>query len=142
MTQRWREAGYLIELAAAFKMESHERRTALAANPDDFAKWVDAVPKQGYRQFRNILVHLAFPDEFERITVDSHKRQIAKAFGGLTAGKLKTATEMSWTLPCAICARHSWPTRERRISIFTTTPWSRSGKTATTRSRHRRAPGS
>ena len=42
MTQRWREAAYLIELAAAFKKESHERRTALAANPDDFAKWVDA----------------------------------------------------------------------------------------------------
>ena len=93
MTQRWREAAYLIELAAAFKKESHERRAALAANSDDFAKWVDAVPKQGYRQFRNILVHLAFPDEFERITVDSHKRQIAQAFHALPAAKLKTATE-------------------------------------------------
>ena len=93
MTNRWREAAYLIELAAAFKKELHERRTALAANSDDFAKWVDAVPKQGYRQFRNILVHLAFPDEFEHITVDSHKRQIVQAFGPLPMPKVKTATE-------------------------------------------------
>ena len=93
LTQRWREAAYLIELAAAFKKESHEQREALAANPDDFAKWVDGKPRQGYRQFRNILVHLAFPDGFERITVDSHKRQIAQAFGALPAEKLKTATE-------------------------------------------------
>ncbi len=93
LTRRWREAAYLIELAAAFKKESHERREALAANPNDFAKWVDAKPRQGYRQFRNILVHLAFPEEFERITVDSHKRQIAQAFGALPAAKLKTATE-------------------------------------------------
>ena len=93
LTQRWREVAYLIELAAAFKNESHERREALAATPDDFAKWVDATPRQGYRQFRNILVHLAFPDEFERITVHTHKRQISQAFGALPAEKLKTATE-------------------------------------------------
>ena len=94
MAQRWREAAYLIELAAAFKKRvPRSGATALAANPDDFAKWVDAVPKQGYRQFRNILVHLAFPDDFERITVDSHKRQIAQAFHVLPAAKLKTATE-------------------------------------------------
>jgi 5-methylcytosine-specific restriction enzyme B len=120
MTQRWREAAYLIELAAAFKKESHERREALAATPDEFAKWVDATPRQGYRQFRNILVHLAFPDSFERITVDTHKRQIAQAFGAVPAEKLNTAPNTSSTLPCAICVRHSSPTKGRLKSIFTT----------------------
>jgi 5-methylcytosine-specific restriction protein B len=93
LTHRWREAAYLIELAAAFKKEPQERRETLAASPDDFAKWVDAISTRGYRQFRNILLHLAFPDEFERITVDSHKRQIAQAFGALPAARFKRATE-------------------------------------------------
>jgi 5-methylcytosine-specific restriction protein B len=93
MAQRWREAAYLIELAAEFKKESHERREALATSPEDFAEWVDAIPTRGYRQFRNILVHLAFPDGFERITVHTHKRQILQAFGALPVEKLKTATE-------------------------------------------------
>lgn len=93
LTHRWREAAYFIQLLAAFKKETRKRREALTSNADEFAKWVDAFPMQGYRQFRNILVHLVFPDAFERITVRTNKGQIVQAFGALPEEKLKTASE-------------------------------------------------
>jgi hypothetical protein len=76
-TQRDRELDALIEIVITMK-----RTNALGADytPWDVATMIDDIPKAANRNIRNILLHLLFPDQFERVASLSRKRDIAKAF--------------------------------------------------------------
>ena len=52
----------------------------LTADPWSFAEWFDELPDATSRQFRHMILHLLFPDTFERCASSGDKRKIELAF--------------------------------------------------------------
>ena len=81
---------YLVRFGRALAAHTQERRRVLVAadaDPWAFRDWLVAVEDvDGARTMRNILLHLLFPDTFERIAIDEDKAQIVYAFAGLVGG--------------------------------------------------------
>lgn len=79
---RDRQLGYFIDFCLRFKSVAEPQdQVELLKDPwrmRDFAD--DAGPNISVREMRHILLHLLFPDEFERISSRNHKRVIADAF--------------------------------------------------------------
>lgn len=82
---------YLVRFAEQLKKLDQQERTDLLAEPGEetawaFKEWLDGhlgEPKEGAQTMRNILLHLLFPDFFERIAVDEDKAQIVAKLGGI-----------------------------------------------------------
>ncbi len=90
-THRWRELAFLIQIGEAFKAENTDRRRQLLSDPWEFSRWLAAVPRDGFRQFRHILRWMLFPETFERICTSIDKRAIVEHYDGLSrtqSGKL------------------------------------------------------
>jgi 5-methylcytosine-specific restriction protein B len=84
-TRRDLQVGYLIDFARRFKLEDPGQRELLLADPwalRDFADNTD-LP---LREMRHIVLHLLHPQDYERISSGTHKRQIADAFVDLIDG--------------------------------------------------------
>src|SRR5437588_144204 len=64
--RRWAELTYLIDFSTRWKKFSENDRQQLLADPWKFAGFADSVPQASRRQLRNMLVHLLFPEVFER----------------------------------------------------------------------------
>jgi hypothetical protein len=75
------ELTFLIVLAADLKQRAATERTHILKNYDAFMGWMDAVPKDGNRQFRHMLRYFAFPDRVERISSNNDRRAILEGFG-------------------------------------------------------------
>lgn len=82
-TRRPFEIAFLIEFAIAWKKLPAEQQTRAASDPWQFEEIVDRVDEAQSRQLRHMLLHLLFPDHFERIASGTHKRRIVSAFSGL-----------------------------------------------------------
>lgn len=82
-TRRPFEIAFLIELAIAWKKLPKDRQAVLATDPWLFQKLVDSIDEADSRQVRHMLLHLLFPDDFERIASGNHKRRVIRAFSGL-----------------------------------------------------------
>ncbi|MET0397281.1 MAG: P-loop NTPase fold protein [Longimicrobiaceae bacterium] len=97
-TQRDRELDALIETVIILK-----RAAVLTTDhtPWDAAMVVDDIPKAANRNIRNILLHLLFPDQFERVASLARKRQIAKAF----SSHLRDYTSIGRDLPVDVDRR-------------------------------------
>lgn len=76
--QFW-ELAWLLEAAIAFKKLPPTERKDLN-EPWGFLSFIDSVPMQGKRQSRHTLLHLFFPDTFERIATLGDKEAIVTAF--------------------------------------------------------------
>jgi 5-methylcytosine-specific restriction protein B len=79
---RDRQVAYLIDFTRRLKLRPPEERAEILRDPwrlRDFADDTD----ESVREMRHILLHLLRPDEFERISSGTHKREIAAAFSGL-----------------------------------------------------------
>jgi 5-methylcytosine-specific restriction protein B len=77
------QVSYLLDFAIRWKALSAEDQRAKLTDPwalRDFAD--DAGEDVPVREMRHILLHLLRPEEFERISSGTHKRQIAEAFRG------------------------------------------------------------
>lgn len=88
-THRWRELGFLIQIAEAFKAESEENRQRLLNDPWEFSKWLASVPREGHRQFRHILRWMLFPDTFEHMATSTDKRAILQHYEQIPLVRLK-----------------------------------------------------
>jgi len=81
---RDRQIGYLLDFTLRFKaIEAREDREALLNDPwrlRDFAD--DAAEGIQVREMRHVLLHLLRPDEFERMSSQTHKQNIVRAFEG------------------------------------------------------------
>jgi hypothetical protein len=75
-TQRDRELEGLIDASLALK----SRLRGEALSPWEAADVIDNEPRATKRHIRNILLHLLFPEEFERVASLNHKREIGTAF--------------------------------------------------------------
>lgn len=80
------ELAWLMDVLIAFKKRSRQERLELE-DPWKFKEFIDSVPMQGNRQSRHTLLHLIFPDTFERIATSGDKAKIIEAFGSMVADK-------------------------------------------------------
>lgn len=96
-TRRFAEIRYLLLMVIEFKKLSTHGRKELLSNAWEFGEWLDRFsasnPQLGRRQFRHILLHLIFPDDFERISSTTDKRKIISGFKH-TLKKMKK--EINW----------------------------------------------
>jgi 5-methylcytosine-specific restriction enzyme B len=94
LAHRWRELRFLINSMRAFKALSAEDRRALMGDPFGFARWLDAVPDEGYRQLKHILPFLLFPDDFEQIAAGDDIRRILSTLGKIGRDQLKVMSKV------------------------------------------------
>lgn len=80
------ELTFLIEMGRRLKGLDDDTRKELLADdsPWAFGDWLDEeVPGADSRQMRHILLHLLYPDHYERVGSGRHKTQIAQTFADL-----------------------------------------------------------
>lgn len=87
-TRRPFEIAFLIEFAIAWKRLPEAERTAALADPWRFMENVDGVDGADARQGRHMLLHVLFPDRFERIASREHKRRVVASFSSLLDGNV------------------------------------------------------
>lgn len=86
------EVKYMVRFGERLSNQEEERRrelVAVDADPWAFKEWLVAAvpdPDGPGRTMRNILLHLLWPDPFERIAVDDDKADIVSELGGLADG--------------------------------------------------------
>lgn len=91
-TLRWKEFAYFIRLMIAFKKLDKVRQKGLLADGWQMAQWMEQIPENNSRQFRHMFLFLLFPDRFERIFGGTDRREIIKAFSGMSASKINGLT--------------------------------------------------
>lgn len=96
-THRWREYRFLWRVAYTIKQLDEDARTSLTADPWEFAKWLDEIEDSPQRLMRNILLHLLFPEVFERIATRGHKKRIRDAFADKLSGEAEEPENLSET---------------------------------------------
>lgn len=82
-TRRPIEIAFLIEFAKAWKALPTELQQAAASDPWIFQELIDKTEDAESKQLRHMLLHLLFPDSFERIASGNHKHRVISAFTGL-----------------------------------------------------------
>jgi 5-methylcytosine-specific restriction protein B len=82
-TRRPDELAFLIRFAIAWKKQDADQARKRLQDPWLFLEFVDEVEDANRRQLRHMLLHLLFPDHFERIASREHKLQADRAFAGL-----------------------------------------------------------
>jgi len=82
-TRRRYELYFLIRLAIAWKKLGHDQARERLQDPWVFQDFLNGVEDAEGRQLRHMLLHLLFPDHFERIASDGHKRRVSQVFAGL-----------------------------------------------------------
>ena len=79
-THRWREFLFLVRAMEAWKSLSEPEREARLTDPWFFAEWVLGFDGTQNRQLRHIMCYVLFPEHFEPVATNYHKRMIVKAF--------------------------------------------------------------
>lgn len=82
-TRRPDELTFLIRLAIAWKKLDPNEADRIIGDPWLFLDFLDDVEDASRRQLRHMLLHLLFPDQFERIASRDHKWRVAEAFAAL-----------------------------------------------------------
>jgi 5-methylcytosine-specific restriction enzyme B len=87
-TRRPIELSYLGKVALDLGAKTQSERQAILTDDRRFRKLLDEAEDEGTLQSRDILLHLLFPDRYERIASRNHKQLIADTFQELLdAGK-------------------------------------------------------
>jgi MoxR-like ATPase len=92
------ELAMFIKAARDWKARSADEQRALAADPWAFAEWLDVIPGADKRQFRHMLLHLLFPDTFERVSSGTDKGRIDSEFRAELEGAELRPDEVAGTL--------------------------------------------
>jgi 5-methylcytosine-specific restriction enzyme B len=79
-THRWREILFFIEWLGRWTALPEGRRAKLLSSPWTFAAWLNETEGAARRQLRHVLCFLLFPEHFEPIVSQRHKREIVEAF--------------------------------------------------------------
>ncbi len=81
-TGRPTELAYCIRLSKALFGLSQAARAELLGDGWKFAEWMERVPENDTRMFRNMMLFMLFPDQFERSFGGDDRRKIAAVFSG------------------------------------------------------------
>ena len=79
---RWAHIAYFVAFARRFKELDSERCRELLADPWVFKAWL-VEGDEGEQMGRHLLLHLLFPDSYERIASTTHKYRIRDAYEAL-----------------------------------------------------------
>ena len=79
-TRRPFEIAYLCQLALELISIAKDERVSILNDHVRFRDLLDRLEEEGTRQSRDILLHLLFPEHYERIASRTHKQLIADAF--------------------------------------------------------------
>ncbi|MCJ1962076.1 MrcB family domain-containing protein [Novosphingobium mangrovi (ex Hu et al. 2023)] len=79
-THRWRELVFLITSLRMIRALPSDRQRNILEDGQKFVEWLDEQEGANNRQLLNILPHLFFPDEFERISSRGDKEAILASF--------------------------------------------------------------
>ena len=112
-THRWREVSYLWRVTYFFKRLDKKMRIKLLGVPWEFVEWLDRIEDSSQRLMRNILLHLIFPDEFDRIATNGHKRKIRAAF----ADKIGTSGTEGRPAGLSTVAGYDWDLAQIRKTL-------------------------
>ena len=82
-TRRPFEIAYLAQFALRLIPMAPDERAAILADHKRVRKLLDELEGDATYPTRHILLHLLFPDEYERIASGNHKQQIVEVFGEL-----------------------------------------------------------
>lgn len=80
-TYRPDELAFLIAVTRDLKLRPATDRRHILTNYDAFMTWMNAVPRDGSRQFRHMLRYFAFPDHVERMSSNNDRCAILVGFG-------------------------------------------------------------
>lgn len=80
------ELSFVVRLLQARHQDSRDLQHAVSVGWE-FAQWLDTVPGARDRQFRHMLLHLLFPESFERISSGTQKRHIVSVLSHLVDSK-------------------------------------------------------
>lgn len=86
-TQPWRELAFVVNLTRNMKRLPESARSELTSDPWRLAEWLATVKDPGRRQMRHVLLHLLFPDHFERIASGQARRAVDGAFAHVLGGR-------------------------------------------------------
>ena len=84
------ELAWLIRMVDAFKKLPQGQREQYLREPWQCAEWLDAQPWARGRQMRHILLHLLFPETFERMASPNDKAAVVATFKELPLATVKT----------------------------------------------------
>ena len=92
------ELAMFIKAVRDWKARSADEQLALATDPWAFADWLDAVPGADKRQFRHMLLHMLFPETFERVSSGTDKGRIDSEFRNELEGETLPDDEIATSL--------------------------------------------
>lgn len=89
---RFREMTYALYALQAILKVPEDKRKAMLSDGDAFAEFLEQVPENEQRQFRHMLLHILFPDNFERIFGGTDRSQALRALTGKTPKEIRAMT--------------------------------------------------
>jgi 5-methylcytosine-specific restriction protein B len=92
-TRRPAELAFLIWMAIKWKQLDASKAKELISDAWKFEEFIDEIEDADSRQIRHMLLHLLFPDYFERIASSDHKRRVSLVFGGLAQNSMPEGTD-------------------------------------------------
>lgn len=93
-TLRWQEVAYVIIVMSEVKGLNLTERRNLLKDPIEFAEWLNNIPQKGVRMFRHVLRYYCFPDYFERIVINRHKKKILRDVGNIDEQTLSNMSDL------------------------------------------------
>jgi len=90
---RWRELVYMIGMASQLKALNQATRQQAFSDYDHFLAWVERVPQDGERQFRQMLRYFLFPERVERMSSNNDRKKILLAMGIASRKELNKWTD-------------------------------------------------
>jgi MoxR-like ATPase len=96
--QRPNELTLFIRAMQDWKARSPRERSVLLGDPWAFATWLDTIPGADRRQFRHMLLHLLYPDTFERVSSGTDKESIDSEFRAEIDGEVLPPEEIATSL--------------------------------------------
>ena len=84
LSHRRSDLKFFIHMMITFKSLAELERHKLLSDGWKFGKWLEKIPGCNDRQFRNMIVFLLFPDNFEHIFAGTKRRDIVQEFTGKT----------------------------------------------------------
>jgi 5-methylcytosine-specific restriction protein B len=91
-TRRPFELAFLIDFMISWKRLPPDEQQKILSDPWLFSDKVEMEEHES-KQLRHMLLHLLFPEHFERIASSSHKRRITSAFAGLISDEAQAKDE-------------------------------------------------
>ncbi len=89
LNYRPHDLAFFIHMMIAFKRLPEPERHKLLSDGWKFGKWLEKIPGCNDRQFRNMIVFLLFPDNFEHIFARTKRREIVQKFTGKTKAEVE-----------------------------------------------------